>query len=223
MSITSDSTVGTVATKYPLATRVFARHGIDYCCGGGQPLAAACDVRGLDVQQVLRELEHEIADQEVEEVRWDEQPLEALIDHIIAAYHLPLREELPRIEEMMRKVHDVHGDKDQARFDTLLETVLGIKADIDQHLPKEEEILFPMIKAGQGGMAAGPMSVMEAEHEALGAMLRSVRSLTNGYVVPAEACNTWRALWAALEELERSLHEHIHLENNVLHPRARQQ
>ena len=223
MSITADSTVGTVATKHPLATRVFARHGIDFCCGGGQPLAAACEVKGIDVEQVLGEIEHEIAGHEVEEVRWDEQPLDALIDHILAVYHQPLREELPRIEEMMRKVHRVHGDKDQARFDALLEAVLAIKNDIDQHLPKEEEILFPMIKAGQGGMAMGPMHVMETEHETLGALLRNVRSLTNGYVVPAEACNTWRALWVALEDLERSLHEHIHLENNVLHPRARQQ
>jgi len=222
MSITSDSTVGTVATEHPLATRVFARHGIDFCCGGGLPLAEACGAKGVDVEQVIGELEREIAGQQGEEVRWDEQPLDALIDHILSAYHAPLREELPRIEEMMRKVHRVHGDKDQARFDQLLETVLAIKADIDQHLPKEEQILFPAIKAGQGPMAVGPMQVMEMEHETLGGMLRKARELTNGYVVPEEACNTWRALWVGLEDLERSLHEHIHLENNVLHPRARQ-
>ena len=223
MAITANSTVGTVATEHPLATRVFARHGIDFCCGGGQPLTAACDAKGVDVQQVIGELEREIAGREVEEVRWAERPIDALIDHILAAYHAPLREELPRIEEMMRKVHRVHGDKDPARFDELLETVLAVKSDIDQHLPKEEEILFPMIKAGRGGMAMGPMHVMEMEHETLGALLRKARSLTSDYVVPAEACNTWRALWVALEDLERSLHEHIHLENNILHPRARQQ
>ena len=223
MSITADSTVGAVATAHPLATRVFSRHGIDFCCGGGQPLAAACDLQDVDVQQVLAEIEQEIAGPEVEEVRWDEQPLDALIDHILTVYHQPLKEELPRIEEMMRKVHRVHGDKDRARFDALLETVLAVKSDIEQHLPKEEQILFPMIKAGRGGMATGPMHVMEMEHDTLGALLRKIRSLTNGFVVPAEACNTWRALWVGLEDLERSLHEHIHLENNILHRRARQQ
>ena len=221
MAITTDSTVGTVATEHPLATRVFARHGIDFCCGGGLPLAEACEAKGVDVRQVLGELEQEIAGREADEVRWDEQSIDALIEHILTAYHAPLRVELPRIEEMMRKVHSVHGDKDQARFDELLRTVLAIKQDIDQHLPKEEEILFPMIRSGQGAMAGGPMEVMEEEHELLGALLRKARSLTNDYVVPPEACNTWRALWVALEDLERSLHEHIHLENNVLHPRAR--
>ncbi len=222
MTITAESTVGSVATEHPLATRVFARHGIDFCCGGGQPLSAACSAKGVDVQQVLGELENELAGPSTEEVRWDEQPLSDLVDHILSTYHEPLKEELPRIEAMMRKVHSVHGDKDQERFDALLKTVLLIKADIDQHLPKEEQILFPMIKSGQGGMAQGPMHVMEMEHEDLGGMLRKVRELTNDYTVPEGACNTWRALWVGLEELERSLHEHIHLENNILHPRARQ-
>ena len=77
-----------------------------------------------------------------------------------------------------------------------------------------------MIRSGQGAMAAGPIQVMEHEHEAVGGMLRRLRELTNDYAVPAEACNTWRALWVGLADLERSLHEHIHLENNILHPRA---
>jgi regulator of cell morphogenesis and NO signaling len=176
----------------------------------------------VDVEQVIAELEQEIAGRRGEEMRWDEQPLDALIDHILVTYHEPLRAELPRIEEMAQKVHRVHGDKDRARFDQLLETVLAIRADIEQHLPKEEQILFPAIKAGQGPMALGPMHVMEMEHETLAGMLRKVRELTNDFEVPEEACATWRALWVGLEDLERSLHEHIHLENNVLHPRARQ-
>jgi regulator of cell morphogenesis and NO signaling len=223
MSITAESTVGAVATEHPLATRVFARHGIDFCCGGGKALAAACDAKGVDVQQVISELEQEIEAPGTPETRWDELPLDALIDHILSTYHEPLKEELPRIEEMMRKVHSVHGDKDQTKFDELLRVVLTIRADIDDHLPKEEEILFPAIKAGQGAMATAPMQVMEMEHETLGGMLRRVRELTNDYTVPPEACNTWRALWVGLEDLERSLHEHIHLENNILHPRARKQ
>lgn len=218
----AESTVGSVATLHPLATRVFARHGIDFCCGGGLPLAKACGAQGVDVSLVLDELEEEINATDTEPKRWIEEPLADLIDHILVTYHEPLKEELPRIEEMMRKVHRVHGDKDQKRFDNVLKTVLEIKSDIDQHLPKEEQIPFPMIKTGQGAMAMGSMHVMEMEHESLGGLLREVRQLTGDFNVPEGACNTWRALWVALEDLERTLHEHIHLENNILHRRARE-
>jgi regulator of cell morphogenesis and NO signaling len=222
-TLSPSSAVGNIATEFPSATRVFARHGIDFCCGGGEPLSVACSARGIDVELVLRELERDLAPKAASEVRWDQEPLDALIDHILTVYHAPLAEELARIEEMARKVHRVHGDKDPERFRALLQTVLAIKEEIEQHLPKEEQILFPMIKAGQGGAALGPMSVMESEHVALGSLLRRARELTNDYVAPEGACNTWRALWSALEELERATHEHIHLENNILHPRARVQ
>ena len=222
-SLSPSMAVGTIATEFPSATRVFARHGIDFCCGGGEPLTVACSTRGVDIELVLRELESAIAPQTTSEVRWDQEPLDALIDHILTVYHAPLAEELARIEEMAQKVHRVHGDKDPERFQALLQTVLAIKEEIEQHLPKEEQILFPMIKAGQGAAAFGPMGVMESEHVALGGLLRRARELTNDYVTPEEACNTWRALWAALEDLERATHEHIHLENNILHPRARLQ
>jgi len=222
MVITADSKVGELAAAHPLSTRVFARHGIDFCCAGAQPLSSACDKRGVDVTTVIGELESEIAEQPEDVVRWDERPLGDLIDHILVTYHEPLAEELPRIEAMMRKVHSVHGAKDQTRFDELLETVLSIRADMEGHLPKEEQMLFPMIRAGRGAMMAMPISVMEEEHEILGDLLRKVRSLTDEYVVPEGACNTWRALWVALEDLERMTHEHIHLENNILHRRVRE-
>ena len=221
MSITADTTVATIATEHPLATRVFARHGIDFCCGGGQALATACSARGLELDTLLVEIEAEIDAAPEPAVRWDEAPLEHLIEHILVTYHRPLDEELPRLEEMMRKVHRVHGSKDPARFDALLETVLAIRADMEQHLPKEEQVLFPMILTGRGRLADGPMHVMELEHDALGGLLRRLRELTGEYTVPEGACNTWRALWVALEDLERATHEHIHLENNILHRRVR--
>ena len=223
MTITSDMTVGTVATQHPLATRVFARHGIDFCCGGGKPLADACATRSLDLDQVIAEIEREIEASPESEVRWDEQPIGDLIDHILSTFHDPLHSELPRLEEMARKVVHVHGDKDPERLQAMLDTFLAVRADIEQHMPKEEEILFPMIKRGGGALAGGPMQVMEMEHDQLGALLRRLRELTNDYRPPEGACNTWRALWAGLEAFERDTHKHIHLENNVLHPRARLQ
>lgn len=218
---TAETLVGQLATEHPVSTRVFARHGIDFCCGGGRPLGEACRARGLDTARVLDELHAALAEAPADaESTWLTAPLSDLIEHILRTYHVPLKEELPRIEAMARKVHQVHGDKDPERLARLLQVYLGLKAELDQHLLKEEQILFPMIRAGHGTMADGPIHVMEAEHESAGEALAELRRLTDGYRVPAGACNTWRALWHALEALERDLHAHISLENNVLHPRA---
>jgi regulator of cell morphogenesis and NO signaling len=218
--ITQETLVGEIATKEPLATRVFARHGIDFCCGGGVPLAQACVGKQVSVDSVLKEIHAEIAGSEAPLPSWEGAPLPDLIEHILAVYHRPLDEELPRIEAMARKVHSVHGDKDPEGLGEMLATVLALKADLEPHMEKEEQILFPMILSGQGAMAGGPVHVMEAEHEEVGGLLRRLRALTNDYTPPEGACNTWTALWHALADLERSLHQHIHLENNILFPGA---
>jgi regulator of cell morphogenesis and NO signaling len=220
MSIHPDSKVGEIATEYPLATRVFARHGIDFCCGGGKPLSEVCAGQGLDTAAVLTEIESEIATPEQDDVRWDQAPLGDLADHILATFHRPLDEELPRLETMARKVVDVHREKAPEMLPELLSVYLALKEELVGHMVKEERILFPMIKSGQGAMADGPISVMEHEHISAGNALKRLRELTNGYEVPAEACNTWRALWHGLAALETDLHQHIHLENNILFKRA---
>jgi len=220
MNVTPDSKVGQIAAEHPLATRVFARHGIDFCCGGGKPLGEVCERHGLDVTEVLAEIAHEIATPSAGEVRWDQASLGDLIEHILAAYHKPLSEELPRLEAMARKVVDVHRDKQPETLPELLRVYLGLKAELEEHMAKEEQILFPKIRRGEGAMADGPISVMEHEHDSAGNALRRLRELTGGYEVPAEACNTWRALWHGLAALEQAMHQHIHLENNILFPRA---
>jgi regulator of cell morphogenesis and NO signaling len=220
MAINIETTVGKLAAEHPLATRVFARYGIDYCCGGGRPLGEVCDKKGLDTAVVLEEIRAELETPGVSEERWDQASLSDLIEHILAVYHRPLDEELPRLESMSRKVLKVHGDKDPERLTELLSVYLDLKAELDKHMAKEEQILFPMIKQGQGAMADGPISVMKDEHNSAAAALRRLRELTNAYEVPTEACNTWRALWHGLAALEESLHRHIHLENNILFPRA---
>lgn len=220
MTDITTSTVASLATEHPLATRIFARHGIDFCCGGGRPLKEVCEEKGLDVSKVLDEIRQELTSAEEPEQRWDSEPLDKLIQHILATYHRPLDEELPRLEGMAVKVLEVHRDKDPEGLAELVAVFAGLKAELEHHMAKEEQILFPMILNGQGSMAGGPISVMEHEHESAGAALRRLRGLTDNYTVPAEACNTWRALWHGLEALERSLHQHIHLENNILFPRA---
>ncbi len=219
-ALTPDTTVGKIAVEHPLATRVLARHSIDFCCGGGKPLAEVCTRLGLDTEAVLKEIQQELASSDEPERRWDEAPLEDLIDHILTAYHRPLDEELPRLEAMARKVHKVHGEKDPERFAELLAVYLALKAELQEHMMKEEQILFPMIRQGRGAMASGPVSMMMHEHDSAGNALRRLRELTNDYQPPEEACTTWRALWHGLAALETAMHEHIHLENNILFPRA---
>lgn len=219
MNITPETTVATIATQEPLATRVFARHQIDFCCGGQRPLATVCDERGLDSSALIAELEAELASVPEASRNWAEAPTAELIEHILAVYHEPLKEELPRLEFMARKVRRVHGEKHPEMLEAMLKLFLDIKSDLDGHLVEEEEVLFPAMLGGSFDAAASPLAKIEAEHLALGDKLKELRELTGDFVVPAEACNTYRGLWTGLEELERSLHEHIHLENNILHRR----
>ncbi len=220
MTITADTTVGRLATENPLATRILARHGIDYCCGGGRSLAAVCQEKGLDADALLTEIEHEINPAHEETTRWDLAPLDQLIDHILATYHVPLWEELPRLESMAQKVYRVHFDKEPEMLRGIVEVFTALKDELDQHMNKEERVLFPLIKSGLGRMAGAPIDVMHQEHDSAGEALRRLRELTNDYTVPDDACNTWRALWHGLAALEADLHQHIHLENNILFPRA---
>ena len=220
MTITAETSIGSVAAEHPLATRVFARHGIDFCCGGGLPLSDACAARGVEPALVLAEIDREIATSAGDEVRWDDEPLANLIEHIVHDFHEPLREELPRLDDMARKVYAVHGEKDPERLGEILETLQGLRTELEAHMMKEETVLFPMILAGHGRKAMGPVSAMEADHVHAGDMLRRLRELTDQYIPSEGACNTWRALWAGLEDLEHQMHVHIHLENNILFRRA---
>lgn len=220
MTISAEATVATLATEHPLATRVFARYGIDFCCGGGRSLKAVCEEKSLEVNQIIDAIAQELVSADEVEHRWDTVPLSVLIDHILETYHRPLDEELPRLERMAAKVLEVHGDKDPQRLSELVNVYDGVKAELQSHMAKEERVLFPMILAGHGAAAGGPICVMEDEHASVGIALRRLRKLTDNYEIPAHACNTWRALWHGLEALEQSLHMHIHLENNVLFPRA---
>ncbi len=127
---------------------------------------------------------------------------------------------MPRLELMARKVFRVHGERQPEMLGELLSTFLWLTTELELHMTKEEQVLFPMIQQGQGSRTARLVAVMEQEHESAGRALERLRELTNGYTVPEGACNTWRALWHGLADLEESMHQHIHLENNILFPRA---
>ncbi len=216
--MTSATTLADLATAHPAASRVFHRYGLDFCCGGRRPLADVCRERGLDETAVVAEIEQESA-AETGATRWDVAPIPDLVAFIVTRYHNRLRDELPQLIALARKVEQVHADKTTCPRG-LAQHLEAVHQDVVSHLAKEENILFPLILDGMGPMAAGPIRVMEQEHEDHREGLLQTRALTDGLVAPAEACTTWRALYLRLDALEADLMEHIHLENNVLFPRV---
>lgn len=212
MQITPESRVGDIAAHHPLATRVLARHRIDFCCGGGAPLRQACAERGLAAERLIAEIE-ELAAGSRPERSWLEAPAADLVAHIVSTYHAPLREELPRLVAMARKVARVHADRDpDRRLPAVSETLRALEVELEEHMAREEAELFPALLAG----GAPELGAYVDEHAAAGERLARLRALTDQYVPPRDACNTWRALWAGLEDLETRMHEHVHLENHVL-------
>lgn len=210
-------TLSEIATRHPAASRVLHRHGLDFCCGGRRPFAEACAERGLEADTVLAEIE--VEDAGAVSAGWDERPLVELVDHIVGFYHRRLRVELPELVAMAERVELRHADKASCPHG-LAEHLVVMHEAVLEHLAKEELVLFPLLLSGRGAQAAAPINVIEVEHEDHRASLLRTRQLTAGLVAPPEACVTWRALYLRLEDLERELMEHIHLENNVLFCRA---
>lgn len=211
-------TVAELASTRPGASRVFHRHGLDFCCGGHTSLADACAKAELDVAALITEIESE-AVKPGSFVRWGERPLDEVIDHLLARFHEPHREEVPRLLAMARKVESVHAEKSSCPHG-LADHLERMQEELEEHMQKEEKVLFPLLRAGRGRMAAMPIQVMEQEHKDHGQNLERLRALTTDYTPPSEACGTWTALYLGLAELERELMEHIHTENNILFPRA---
>lgn len=224
MQITDTTTIADVAGAIPSSIRVFQRHGIDFCCGGRKPLADVCRERNLSLPDVVREIDEARAAPERGDRDWAREPLDALIRHIVSAYHDPLRAELPRLADMAAKVARVHGAKapELARLEAI---VVELTADLLSHMRKEEMVLFPAIDGIERGTPAAipisaPIAVMDQEHDHAGALLAELREITGGYVPPGWGCATCRALYSGLEALEAQMHVHVHLENNILFPRA---
>jgi len=225
--MSGSKTVGQYVVERPARARVFERFGIDYCCGGKKPLAQTCADKHLDLQQVLAALEQADAPSAPSE-DWSQAPLTALADHIEATHHQYLKQEFARLEFFVTKIALKHGP-DKPELVELREVFLALRQELLQHMVKEELILFPLcrqLESAAGpvpshcGSVANPIAVMVREHEDVGELLAKMRKLTNNYTVPEGACNTFRAVFASLAELEADLHLHIHKENNILFPRA---
>jgi regulator of cell morphogenesis and NO signaling len=233
-SFTPENTVGEIAAALPLSARLFEQLGIDYCCGGRAALRDACTAKGLDPLDVIHRIQNAApptaTPPAATTIDWLSAPLDALIDHILATHHTYTKSQLPRLDAMLEKILSKHGGLHGDVLHPLAETFRPMREELEGHLMKEETILFPLIRqleaSGSGdsrfpcGSVRNPIRVMTMEHDSAGQALVRMRELTAGYTAPDDACNTFRAFYAELAELERDLHRHIHLENNILFPRA---
>ena len=226
------TTVRDIALEQPAAIRIFEKFGIDYCCGGRKPLAQVCEERSLNVEAVLAAIADAEEVHQPASCDWTTAPLEALCTHIVETHHAFVRTELPRLCQLAQKVVSRHGES-HPELGQIQHLVESAGEDLLQHLSKEEMMLFPYItnlernlascgprSLGCFGSVRNPIRVMVAEHDAAGEALAQIRELSQDFTPPEGACPTYRGFYAALSDFERDLHRHVHLENNVLFPRA---
>lgn len=227
-SMNPDTTVGEIVRAVPARSRLFENLGIDYCCGGKKLLAEVCKTKGLDPETVVAMLGALDAEASEPAANPDSMSPSELCDHIERVHHGYLDKELPRLDFMTRKVAAVHGDH-EPRLLEVRRVFEQFSAEIVPHTKEENEKIFPAIRRldsvnGEKAEAAAGLKVsiekLEAEHDKAGGALEQFRALTDGYNPPEWACNTFRALYDGLAELERNMHQHVHKENNVLFPKA---
>jgi len=225
-TIAPGETVADLVLEQPTRAQVFERFGIDYCCGGRVPLDQACAERGLELAAVLAALDEPLVPG-AEDVDWRERSVADLVGHVVGEHHGYLRGELPPLRELADKVARVHGDS-RPELHEVRTTFAAVADELELHMEKEEQILFPAcvaIEAGQAGpfpfgSVAAPISMMIHEHDEVAAGLARLRELTDGFTPPVEACTSYRALYGRLRTLDADTRRHVHEENNILFPRA---
>lgn len=229
---TPQTTVRDIAIEQPASIRVFERFGIDYCCGGRKPLAEACQERSIAPQAVLDAIQAAIAGGGEPARDWTQASLETICDHIVATHHAYVRAELPRLEALAQRVVSRHGNT-HPELQEIQQLIGSLGEELLQHLSKEEMVLFPFITSlernlancgprplGCFGAVRNPIRMMIAEHDSAGDALDRMRALSGGFTPPEGACPTYRGFYQALSDFEKDLHQHVHLENNILFPRA---
>jgi len=217
------TTLAAIVDANPQSARILERHQLDYCCGGKRTLDEACAELGIDAATVRAELDESPAGPDAE---WATMPPAELVDHVETLHHTYLHEELPRLGALCDKVLGVHGDR-HPELHQVATTYAELRADLEPHLMKEEQVLFPMIRelteatdapAFHCGSLANPIHMMLFEHDRAGELLAELRATTGGYQAPVDACGSYQALYSGLAHLELDTHLHIHKENNVLFP-----
>jgi regulator of cell morphogenesis and NO signaling len=228
----SDETLGQIAANDLRKAQIFKKYGLDFCCGGKKTVKEACAEKGLDVTKVEQELQQADRFPASRPLPYNEWNLDFLADYIVNTHHSYVRKTLPDIVTYAAKVHKVHGDR-HPELKQIHELVDEVNAELTGHMVKEERVLFPYVKelvnarsgagalhASQLGSVQNPINMMEMEHELVGKNLDEIRKLSNNYQLPEDACASYSLLYRMLDEFEEDLHLHIHLENNILFPKA---
>jgi regulator of cell morphogenesis and NO signaling len=232
MTISSNKPVREIALEMPEATRILEKMKIDYCCGGDKPLGEACATAGVDVDELMRMLEGAKTETGNGSTGFQNSTLGELITHIIDKHHVYTKDEITRLQALSEKVFSAHG-QNHPELSEIRRQLQMLSADLTQHMFKEEQILFPYIGELERsvmqsrpapfapfGTVNNPVRMMMVEHDTAGEILRELRKLSSDYTVPADACISYQTFYQALEAFEQDLHQHIHLENNLLFPRA---
>ncbi len=208
-----NTSLGEIAVQLAGATRVLRQYKLDFCCGGHVILADALTKKEIDPEEVVSQLNALAQPDDTQD--WSSKPRAELVDHIYERFHILHRQQLPELLKMARRVEAVHGQRPECPVG-LADHIAVMARELESHMQKEEQILFPMLKQDMVAQAAGPIRVMQMEHDSHGDALERLSELTDDLTPPPGACNTWRALYTGLESLRDDLMEHIHLENNVL-------
>lgn len=228
--VLDNKTIGEIVAQNFRAAAIFKKYGIDFCCKGGRTIAQACEKKDINQQKLLDELET-IPDAN-DQLNVNDWPLDLLSNYIVRMHHTYIREKSPYLLQFLDKLCKVHGDRHPELFE-INQLFVESVTDLLRHLDKEEQILFPyieeLVKAQQSQQPVSipffesvknPIEVMQNEHSAEGERFEKMAILTNQYTPPADACNTYRVAFAMLQDFEENLHRHIHLENNILFPKA---
>ncbi|MFL0726313.1 MAG: iron-sulfur cluster repair di-iron protein [Prochlorococcus sp.] len=216
-SISGNLVLAKLVDQYPLSSRVLLKYGLDFCCGGKNTVAQACEAREIDLDMVISDLG--LCKLKSSNKIWSSASNQELITHILDSYHAPLHENLPHLVELLSRVEKAHAPKYKQLFIDLAQTILNFSSELIDHMAKEEQILFPWILANRQPRPIEPIHCMKKDHQIASAFLTKLTELTNNYQPPKEACTTWKSLYTQLQLFDHELRNHIHLENNILFPR----
>jgi len=232
MNFNDETKVKDIALSNPAARQILEDAGLDYCCGGGKSLHEACLHADVPAREILNRLRENSKHVSPDEANWTSAPLSDLTRHVLERHHRYVREAIPRIRALLDKVGAKHGER-HPEITGIQTLFIEVGQEMIMHMQKEEQILFPYIDALAKARSAhssleppffqtvrNPIQAMMEEHDAAGELVKQIRKASSEYTPPADACTSYKALYQDLREFEADLHQHVHLENNILFPRA---